>query len=175
MELNSVTYKLVEGFPRYRAGSDGTVWKFFPGRQRQPDPRWKQLKTPLHMAGSPKGRPVLNLVADGKLRHVYLARLILETFVGPCPSKHEACHYPDPNPLNCCVANLRWGTSKDNQRDQFKHGTRVMGERHPMCKLTDVQIKEIRMSNSTNREAAKLFGVTENYISLIRHRKVRQL
>lgn len=44
-----------------------------------------------------------------------------------------------------------------------------------MCKLTDVQIKEIRMSNSTNREAAKLFGVTENYISLIRHRKVRQL
>lgn len=48
-------------------------------------------------------------------------RLVLEAFVGPCPSGCEGCHY-DGNPANNIVSNLRWDTTKNNCLDKRRHG-----------------------------------------------------
>ena len=52
-------------------------------------------------------------------------RLVLKTFVGPCPDNHECCHN-NGNSLDNRLSNLRWDTRKANVKDACMHGTRVM-------------------------------------------------
>lgn len=53
---------------------------------------------------------------------VYVHRLVLRSFVGPCPDGMEGCHN-DGNPANNSLSNLRWDTQSGNQRDRELHGT----------------------------------------------------
>jgi hypothetical protein len=50
-------------------------------------------------------------------------RLVLEAFVGPCPIGMQCRHFPDPNPANCNLKNLQWGTPMENTEDKRVHGT----------------------------------------------------
>lgn len=72
-----------------------------------------------------------------------VSRLILETFVGPCPEGMECCHN-NGNPEDNRLENLRWDTRSNNHLDKIKHGTMP----HEACisqgKLTEKQIKQIR-------------------------------
>lgn len=65
------------------------------------------------------------------------------TFVGPCPPGMEACHFPDRDPTNNRLENLRWDTKKANAYDQYLHGTRAMGSRNGQAKLTEQDIEDI--------------------------------
>jgi hypothetical protein len=47
--------------------------------------------------------------------------LVLEAFVGPCPPGQMCCHWDD-NPRNNHIANLRWGTHSENERDKVRNG-----------------------------------------------------
>ncbi len=49
-------------------------------------------------------------------------RLVLESFVGPCPFNHQACHN-DGNASNNTIENLRWDTKISNENDKIAHGT----------------------------------------------------
>lgn len=56
--------------------------------------------------------------------YLYVHRLVLEAFVGPCPAGQECLHgngIPSDNRLR----NLRWGTRSENSLDALKHGTHV--------------------------------------------------
>src|SRR6267142_3550276 len=56
-------------------------------------------------------------------------RLILLTFIGPCPNGHEGTHFPDRDTTNNRLDNLRWGTPKQNQgSDRVAQGTSNRGE-----------------------------------------------
>lgn len=81
----------------------------------------KQSKTPR--SGGKVSDPVVTLSAPGRRRHVRVAHLVLEAFVGPRPPGLEACHDPDPDPWNNHRANLRWDTRSANQLDSVRHGT----------------------------------------------------
>lgn len=62
-------------------------------------------------------------VALGKGNSVDVHRLVLLSFIGPCPEGHEALHgnhTPDDNRLE----NLRWGTRSENVKADFEAGTR---------------------------------------------------
>lgn len=67
-----------------------------------------------------RGRLQVGLSRDGNrsLRQVH--RLVLEAFVGPQPTGHQACHYDD-DPLNNVLSNLRWDTMSSNQRDSVRN------------------------------------------------------
>lgn len=93
---------------------------------------------------SKSGRVILQLWKGNQQRSEYLHRLVLEAFVGPCPRGKEACHFPDPNPANCNLDNLRWDTSKANKHDQLLHGTRSKGEKNGHSKLKASDIPEIK-------------------------------
>ena len=86
--------------------------------------RWCSLRERI-LVSIPCGQyhhRIVNLAMNGK--HAwYVHRLVLGAFVGPCPPGMESCHFPDRDPANNRLDNLRWGTHQDNMLDRDKHGS----------------------------------------------------
>lgn len=175
----TTTYKDIPGFPGYRCGDDGSVWsswvlerddehnRFCSARSS----RWRRMKPFC----DPKGYPAVHLCRDGRVRQVSVHRLVLSTFVGPCPPGHEGCHFPDRNPANNALSNLRWDSRKANKADMVAHGTRLTGDRHGRAKLTADQVRDIRRrlatGGVTRKAVAREYGVHESLIRhIVRHR-----
>ena len=78
----------------------------------------KVRRTPLNQDGYPR----VNLSHQGKDKTRYVHSLVAEAFIGACPEGMEVCH-SDGNKTNNHVANLRFGTSSDNELDKVRHGT----------------------------------------------------
>ena len=62
-----------------------------------------------------------------KLKQVH--RLVLLTFVGPCPPGMECLHWDD-DKYNNRLANLRWGTRLENMDDAKRNGKRDIYNDH---------------------------------------------
>lgn len=60
---------------------------------------------------------VVVLSKKGAKTHLKIHRLVLETFIGPCPNGMEACHNNGINTDNR-LSNLRWDTHSENLRDK---------------------------------------------------------
>jgi hypothetical protein len=124
-EEKPVEYRDVPGAPGYRVGDDGSIWCNRKWGFRH-DTGWRRLKcTPIK-----NGYPYFS-IGKGNSRgsRRLVSRTVLEAFAGPCPPGMEACHFPDPSPLNNRLSNLRWGTPKENNGDKKIHGTQPIGER----------------------------------------------
>jgi hypothetical protein len=63
--------------------------------------------TPLHLKERIYVTVSLPRIKEKGFRNRYVHRLILETFIGPCPRGHHAEHL-DGDSLNNCLTNLRW-------------------------------------------------------------------
>lgn len=61
---------------------------------------------------------------SGKATNRYVHRLVMESFVGPCPAGLEVRHL-DGDPSNNRIGNLKYGTRSENVRDSIAHGTNV--------------------------------------------------
>lgn len=105
---------------------------------------------------------------DNKSFHRKAHRLVCEAFVAPKPEgKWEVCHN-DGTRNNDHWTNLRWGTRSENTQDMFAHGTARTGEKAPMCKLTKVQVDEIRASSGIfQRVLGETYGVSQTQIGRI--------
>lgn len=71
----------------------------------------------LNPGRTPKGYLVVKI--KGKMMFVH--RLVLETFVSPCPPGQQARHLNDIKDDNR-LENLRWGTPPENQHDRIRNG-----------------------------------------------------
>ncbi len=113
-----------------------------------------------------KGKEYLfvNLWRKNKAKLTLVHRLILETFVGPCPDGMEVCHSPDRKASNNRLDNLRWDTKKGNASDKYIHGTDQRGDKHHMSKLSEFEVREIRRLHVTGmytqRRLAVMFRIT---------------
>lgn len=87
--------------------------------------------------------PLVGLVRDGKQTSCTVHSLMCIAFYGPRPKGHCVRHL-DGDIKNNRLSNLRWGTYVENNADQVRHGTRIMGERHPLAIATNAIVKEIR-------------------------------
>lgn len=123
----TIEYREISGFPGYRVGSDGSIWtKWGKGSKRSKlSDQWKRLK----MQKVCKWGHLKVTLYPGP-RQVLVHRLVLESFVGPCPKGMECCHAPDPNPANNALSNLRWGTHAENARDMVNQGRSNVGDKH---------------------------------------------
>lgn len=161
----------IPNFPDYEVARDGRVWskprKLADGRNWQG--KWLKLHKRdgyLHA--------IMCRDSTGHNRNVH--RLVLETYVGPCPKGME-CRHLDGNRANNHIDNLKWGTRSENQCDRVRHGTSNRGEQSRRTKLTDSKVKLIRQlwrdyrPHITLLELGAIFGVHESYISLIVNRK----
>lgn len=90
------------------------------------------------------GYQVVGLYSSDNPATQRVHRLVLETFVGPCPPGHEGNH-KDGNKANNYLYNLEYLTKKENFEHAIETGLfDVKGENHPQSKLTDVKVREIR-------------------------------
>ena len=145
--------KPIPGFPGYYASNEGRIWSCNGGcgRWLRPD----RNKRDEHLR--------VTLSSSGKTYRRFVHRLILETFVGPCPPGMEACHGPDPDPANNRLENLRWDTAASNHREAVQQGRHPCGERHGRTKLTDQQVRQMIYTYRTGifsmKEIATQYGV----------------
>lgn len=77
--------------------------------------KW-QLKKPSRIGKDQYQAIVIKV--SGRRTIVLVHRLVLETFVGPCPIGMECAHYPDKDPRNNRLDNLRWASHSENERDK---------------------------------------------------------
>lgn len=86
---------------------------------------------------------MVHLFADGKSSKQYVHRLVLLTYVGPCPEGMESCHGEKGNNVNR-KDNLRWGTRLSNAHDIDLHGNRLLGDDHPTSILKETDVATIK-------------------------------
>lgn len=129
-------YRLIEGYDgAYAVGRDGTVWSRKAGRGKRGD--WKQLKVALS-----RGYERLTLCDLGRPPAlVFVHRLVLEAFIGPCPEGCECCH-SNGNRADNRLENLRWDTRAANNHDKAIHGVHK-GERNTKAVLTEAEALEL--------------------------------
>lgn len=98
----------------------------------------------------------------------YVHRLVLETFVGPCPDGMEACHGNGDNSDNR-LENLRWDLHQSNIDDKTRHGTQPAGEAHGMHRLTASDVRQIRAHRGwfSAEQLAGWYGVATSHIYTI--------
>jgi len=137
-------------------GEDGSVWSCRKqGCQAGLTDEWKPLRP-----GFTYGYPVVNLATgDGRYRMRRVNRLVLEAFVGPCPTGKECCH-DDGNRGNNALGNLRWGTKLDNSADRKRHGTDKQFDKRKLSSVDAAQIRALRSEGWSWSRLATKFGVT---------------
>ena len=113
------TWRDVVGYEgRYRVSDQGNVWSCLTDRLLR--------QRPTH-----KGKLQVTLIpATGKAdkQMVYVHRLVLGAFVGPCPAGMVACHYNDIGTDNR-LENLRWDTPSANEYDKVRNGRSVQANK----------------------------------------------
>lgn len=139
----------------------------------------------LRLYTNREGRLYVNLGYSTR-RSVH--RLVLETFVGPCPPGHEGSHL-DGQRLDNRLVNLAWETHAENMARRAPHGTSPTGRRngaytHPEkvargegcgpSKVTAVQVIEMRAAAARGETQAAIairYGLSKSAVGLIVRRR----
>lgn len=154
----------------YKASNIG---KFKSFKDNHGNYREKILKQTLNK----QGYFLINLYKNKQSKSYLCGRLILETFVGPCPTGME-CRHLDNNPENNRLNNLEWATHQSNMDDQIKYNTRfnkASGEKNGMAKLNHnkiIEIKNLYKQGVSQKEIAKIIGISQSLVSNIINNKI---
>lgn len=154
-------WRPIPGQPGYEVSSLGRVrsWRAARGN----DPRLSESHE-LHSCSCRRGYRSVSLRRGrgGGWTSVHIHRLVMEAFVGPCPEGLQVRHL-NGNPADNRLANLRYGTAKENYADAVRHGTSARGERNGNALLTCHQVDAVRFAVSLGRfsmrEIARRLGV----------------
>ncbi len=156
--------------PGYRDGyavsDSGEVFTRFPDNGAGPLlSDWRKKLPFLH-----NGYLVVGLWDSGHRVNRFVHRLVLEAFVGPCPTGHQASHLNGQRSDNH-ADNLVWSTCKENHARKHLHGTMARGSHNGQSKLKEPDVQKIRrrLSEGESQEAiARDFGVSQRAISAIK-------
>jgi len=119
-----------------------------------------------------KGYPMVVLSKSARLSTFFVHRLVLLAFVGPRPAGMVVRHFPDPDPANNRLSNIRYGTPAENSADQIVHGTHTKGDRNGTAKLSTADVLAIKEALKNRRRGtaaalAKKYKVSTSTISFI--------
>lgn len=118
------------------------------------------------------GYLAVNFTKNGRRQHL-VHRLVLETFIGPCPPGGEGCHGDGIKTKNC-LDNLRWAIHFENMTDRRIHKTIPIGDKVKTSKLNTSAVVTIKQELALNdtwgmvRCLSKKHGVDESTIGDIR-------
>lgn len=150
------------------------IWKLLPGSEDRHEVSdfgrvrsWRThmtaelLETPRLLSPQPCRLQKYLLVSvwiDGKCRSKNIGHLVALTFIGPRPIGLITRHLND-NGYDNRVANIAYGTQRDNALDSIRNNTVARGELRGRAKLTEAIVREIRASSESTRTLARRFGV----------------
>jgi hypothetical protein len=135
-----VVFRDIPDFEGYCVGSNGTVWSRRSRNGRGAlKPFWR-LCMCVYQSG---GYPALTFYNEVGSKQFKIHTLVLTLFVGPSLPGMECCHRDDVR-TNNDIRNLRWDTPKGNAADRTRNGRGLEGERHPMTRITKVDVVRIR-------------------------------
>ncbi len=136
----------------YEVSTDGEVRRWLTGQR-------------LRLTVRASGHLKVSLGKETRTKSVH--RLVLESFVGPCPEGME-CRHLNGDPSDNRLSNLRWGTHRENMLDSVRHGTRATGSRNGNSRLHEDAVREIRSAYATGkitqRALALQHGVSQKTI-----------
>jgi hypothetical protein len=164
----SEEWRAIDGYPLYEVSNLGRVrsWnrKGRGSERRQSEPRI--------MAPQDDTRGYLHItLSGGGQRRRYVHQLVLEAFVGP-RGEHRDGRHIDGCRTNNVPSTLEWCSHAKNMDDQFAHGTRALGAKHGMAKLTDEQAREIYAANGeTYKAIGARYGVSASVVCNIKKRR----
>ncbi len=120
----------------------------------------EKILIPKHAGDSPY---LYIMLCKGEKEYTKLAhRLVLETFIGPCP-EGMWCRHLDNNSENNRLENLCWDTVQNNQQDKCKFGTSTEGVLGNTYKLKG-RVKELydlwKAGQHSIKELAGIFEMT---------------
>lgn len=124
--------KDIPRFPNYSITKDGRVW-----RKPCKDVRGRNWKGSWIKPGFVSGYFQVGLFNKSKQYcrfNKMVHRLVLETYVGSCPTGME-CRHLNGNKQDNRLENLCWGTHEENEKDKVQHG---------LTKLTKTKVQVIR-------------------------------
>src|SRR6516164_10962662 len=130
---NTREFRQVPSWPNYEVNQVGVVRTIKTGhikRQKLHHGYW-------HISAQRRGSRTRQTIL------VPVHRLVLEAWVGPCPSGLECRHLNDVKTDNR-LENLTWGTRHENSADSIRNGRQVRGARIGDSKLTEAEVREIR-------------------------------
>lgn len=154
-------WAIVPFSPRYRVSSLGRVqsrigWR---GRLATNESPWRDIKP--FVAG--RGYLMVGLRVGGESVREYVHRLVLLTFVGPCPPGMEARHILRNDRTDNRLDNLRWGTPLENAADCERHGTRRKGSQCHTAKYDEATVLKVRslreVEGMTYKAIGELLGI----------------
>ncbi len=156
-------FKIISNFENYSINKEGQIWS----------KTTNKFKSHVNLAHGYKG---VQLWKENKPTMKSIHRLLLETYVGPCPDGMEGCHNNGVRNDNR-LDNLRWDTHSSNMQDAVRHGTHAglfnKGENHGASKITNIEVNQIRsIHNLYQKEIAELFNISQQHVSdIINHRR----
>jgi hypothetical protein len=111
-------------------------------------------------------------VSLGNRTQMRVHEAVMLAFVGPRPDGMFVCHN-NSNYLDNRLENLRYGTPRSNSLDRVYAGTDNRGEKHPLHKLTEKDVREIRKRHRmmTQAKLAEKYGVTDSAIRSVLARR----
>lgn len=170
--MNNEEWKEIPGYDGiYAASNFGRIRRNagFPDRRGHATPGG-MLK--LTTTTNPRGyrQHVVNLW--GKARRVH--QLVALAWLGPCPPREEVRHI-NGDATDNRIANLAYGTHKENVADTRKHERDPLGSRHGMAKLNEELIERIRAEHDgkrgTGAKLASKYNVSASTVSFIKNRR----
>ena len=145
---------------------------------------WKTIPGYDHLEASDQGeiKDNGNIIRQSRMSHGYkrvrvgpgkretVHKLVALAFLGPKPDGHEVRHLNGDRADNR-AANLAYGTRAENIADTMAHGRVKKGETHHASRLTEEQVREIKMralAGENQHELATLFGLGQDQVSRIK-------
>lgn len=153
--------KPIPNFPGYSITKDGRVWSEKRNKWKKLFFVWSYLQVEL-----------CSFTTKTYRTYHPVGRLVLETFVGPCPPGQE-CRHLDGSKANNNLTNLAWGTHHENIQDAKRHGAFARGTMGGN-KLTDEQAAEIRQALVSGETVKSLMQRYQVSCTTIYHIKNRE-
>lgn len=168
-----VDLRPIPGVVGYAAGSDGYVYSFHrPRADANGRPKYRLIPRRLSPGRGRSGHVHVGINWRG-LKYHSVHRLVCSAFHGPCPAGTE-CSHLNGDPSDNMPENLRWETRSSNHLRKRAHGTMLKGSAHPVAKLTEVKVNEIRaLATTLTQDAiASMYGVSQATVSNILNGKI---